>query len=108
MARNVTYQHREGPLSLKRVYEPDSALPYLDIVLIHGPGRTSAETWTKEGQPPYFWPDWLRDKGSLRMARVWTARYRTADLRQDLLRRPQDTINGFVEYMWKILVNDVS
>jgi len=95
-------------VSLELVYKPDAILPFVDIVLVPGLGRTSRETWTTEEPLSCFWPDWLRDSGSLRMARVWTAAVDYAAYAEmNLLERPAETIDTVVEAFRHRLAHDV-
>ena len=98
----------EDSLGLTLVYEPDGVLPYLDIVLVHALGRTSASTWAQEGSLSSFWPGWLHDEGPLRMARVWTAGYSASDLRENLLHKTRHAIDRFVGCLWNGLARGVS
>lgn len=78
-----------GPGSIKR--RP------IDIVIVPSSGRTSRETWTKEGRPACFWSEWLRESGRLRMARVWTtAEDYAANSNLNLLDRPAETIDSVI------------
>lgn len=107
MAQDSTRSLDELP-GIRQVYKPLGVLPYLDIVLFHGLGRTSKSTWTQEGPQPSFWPDWLQDEGPLRMARIWTAGYNGVDVRENLLRKTGHTIDNFVRDLWAGLGKDVS
>ncbi|KIX09815.1 uncharacterized protein Z518_00896 [Rhinocladiella mackenziei CBS 650.93] len=107
MACSPSSHRDEDSLGLmKLIYEPKGILPYLDIVLVHGLGWTSTDTWTKEGPQPSFWPDWLRDKGPLRMARVWLMGYRAADFNHNLLQQPHVAIDRFVRRLWDRLAKN--
>ena len=108
MARSSDSLKHDDPLGLRLVYAPDGVLLYLDVVLIHGLGRTSTNTWTQEGSQSSFWPGWLQDEGPLRMARVWTAGYSGIDLRQNVLHKTGHTIDRFVGCLWNGLAKDVS
>lgn len=98
----------EGDFGPKIIYEPEGILPYLNIVFIHGLGRTSTETWTKEEQQSHAWQARLREHGPLRMARVWTADYHAAKFYQTLFSTPHGAIKGFVDSLWGKLANNVS
>lgn len=95
-------------LSPELVYKPDGVLPYIDIVLVPGLGRKSRETWTVGELPSCFWPDWLRDRGPLRMARVWMASEDCAVYYHlNLFDRPVETIVAEVEAFQRTLAHDV-
>jgi len=98
---------REPPDIIKLVYEPQGILPHLDIVLVHGLGRTSIDTWTKGGPHPSFWPDWLHEQGPLRMARIWMIGYDVANFSHNILHTPQARINAVINSLWDKLAKGV-
>jgi hypothetical protein len=107
MASPVSSTPKGDDLGLDLIYKPKGVLPYLDIVLVHGIGRTSKETWAVDGHWAFFWPEWLSNKGSLRMARVWAINSQALLLRSsDEL--TSETINIVTRCLWDKLAESVS
>lgn len=101
--------HIDGEPSdiIKLIYEPPGILPHLDIVLVHGLGRTSTDTWTKGGPQPSFWPDWLHEQGPLRTARIWTIGYDVANSSHNILHTPRARIDAVINSLWEKLAKGV-
>ena len=63
------------PEGLTVLYDPPN-MPTADIILVHGLGGTSRQTWTKDGDPDLFWPQkWLPSEPDISTARILTFGY---------------------------------
>ena len=76
-------QGRTNPYGLSIVYQPKEGPVCMNIILIHGLGGTSWDTWTERdhSKPPFFWPSSLHEIHPLQRVRVSTFGYDTSSFK---------------------------
>ncbi|KAI0436723.1 hypothetical protein F4803DRAFT_207941 [Xylaria telfairii] len=64
-------------LGLHIIHQPDYTV--LDIIFVHGLGGHSKNTWSKDHDPSFFWPElWLPFEPDIASARIFTFGYNAA------------------------------
>lgn len=67
-------REERNPLGLSIIHKPEHGPPCIDIILVHGLGGKSQDTWNCDS-PPFFWPRAICDEPPFQMARIWSYGY---------------------------------
>ena len=67
-------ENPKGPLGLSSLKNAENAVA--DLIFVHGLGGGSRSTWTKGGDPAFFWPrEWLAKDFAFHDVRIHTFGY---------------------------------
>ena len=68
--------YTENPYGLTIIHQPTDGPPCADIVLVHGLGGHSQDTWKWSRRPHCFWPELISNIPPFGRARILTFGYR--------------------------------